>query len=296
MSVTPTQWLSNFQVSQAGVAPDAKQSEITGLANGNFLVSWVEEGTTGVATSSGEDIVGQLYDSFGNETGPAFQLNTVKTIGEQDDFEVVATDDGGFILTYRSEEVVDDIDIVTERYNAAGTRIDAVSFPIGSVSDVFNPQIAFNLDSEASVTSYTREDGLIAGFQENVGARIRNSALDTVPETDLAENSSFNDENKNSIAYNTNGEIVSVYIDAATDVQLDVYSSAGVLQHTVDVDTGLDDNADPRVVTLSNGFIAVTWAQDFGGGDYDIKYKVYDSNLNVVKAESTAAWALRAGI
>ncbi|MGH1579015.1 calcium-binding protein [Planktotalea sp.] len=291
MPTTPVQWLNTFQANTGTAStPTTKQSEITGLANGNFLVSWVEEGTSGVATSSGEDIVGQLYDSFGFKIGSAFQLNTSETIGEQDDFEVVATDDGGFIMTYRSEVSTGTIKTIVERYNAAGSSIDFKTTLLGSYNDAFNPQIAFNLNLETTVGTVTLEDSLFgSGLNEDISGRLFNSSLDNATFVDLGENSTFNDENKNSIAFNTNGEIVSVYIDAATDVQLDVYSATGVLQHTVDVDSGLDDNADPRVVTLSNGFIAVAWAEDFGGGDYDIKYRVYDSNLNAVTSEANVA-------
>jgi len=279
---TPFEWLSNTQ-SNTGTAdtPTVRQSEITGLANGNYLVSWVEDGTTGVATDSGQDIVGQLYDAEGNTLGSAFQLNTNQTLGDQDDFEVVATADGGFVMTYRSEEVASAFDIVIERFNASGTSTYARF--IDSPVDVFNPQLALNLSNGNLGLFFGRVE-----VSDDIVARLLGSVLTQVGSRVEVANGALFDENNQSVAVNTNGEYVMAYLDGGVGigqgVVVNVYNTSFTELHSVTVETGLDDNADPRVVTLANGNIVVAWSEDYGGGDYDVYYAVYDQNLNVVKA------------
>ena len=71
------EWQSTFQANTGtATIPTTKQPEIVGLANGNFLVSWVDEGTSGVATQTDEDIVGKIYDAEGNVVRDSFRLNT----------------------------------------------------------------------------------------------------------------------------------------------------------------------------------------------------------------------------
>jgi len=61
---TPVEWLNEFQVN-TGTANilSVNQPQVIGLSNGNYLVAWVENGTTGVATRFGDDIVGKIFDA-----------------------------------------------------------------------------------------------------------------------------------------------------------------------------------------------------------------------------------------
>ena len=53
-------------------AGEQTQPQSIGLANGNILTVW-EDDTGG--SSPGNDIMGQMFDPYGNSTGPVFQVN-----------------------------------------------------------------------------------------------------------------------------------------------------------------------------------------------------------------------------
>lgn len=73
---TPSEWLSEFQVN-TGSAATGEQSDpkIVALANGGWVVAWVEASDGAIATEAGTDIVAKIYDAEGNVTRDGFHLN-----------------------------------------------------------------------------------------------------------------------------------------------------------------------------------------------------------------------------
>jgi hypothetical protein len=75
-------------------------SQVDGLADGGFLLTWLVRGTT---VSSDAEVVGQRYDAQGHALGnqmqlsPEMPLNTTQRTQHQ--WDVTATSDGGFVVS-----------------------------------------------------------------------------------------------------------------------------------------------------------------------------------------------------
>ncbi len=274
---TPTEWLNEFQVN-TGTAdiPGTSDPQVIGLSNGNILVAWVEAGTTGVATQRGADIVGKIFDAEGNLVEDSFRININRAVDDETDFDVAATNDGGFILVY----VDNDLDVTTrstvmwERFNAAGTQIDSLQIADENVAADFlaNPQVAVSQATNRSYVTFTDDVGADTDIR---GVLVSAAGTIDTAEFNAAQNSADFDGNGDS-AILTNGELVTVYQEtdgAITSIEAYIASSAGILQHNVSVTAAA--SSDPQVASLANGGFVVTWTEAS-----DIKARVYDVNAN----------------
>lgn len=68
------------------------------LAGGGHVVTWVSEGQDG----SDMGVYAQRFDAAGNKVGGEFLVNSLKTAGAQDNPDITATPDGGFVITWNS--------------------------------------------------------------------------------------------------------------------------------------------------------------------------------------------------
>ncbi len=95
------------------------EPSITGLAGGGFVVTWTDDGADG----NGNGINGQRFDASGNALGPVFRANTFTT-GAQNDAIVTALNDGGFVVTWRSEgQDSNSGGLFSQRYAADGSAV-----------------------------------------------------------------------------------------------------------------------------------------------------------------------------
>ncbi|MEH6737221.1 MAG: calcium-binding protein, partial [Sulfitobacter sp.] len=279
---TPALWRTEQQAN-TGTAdiPGIFDPQIIGLSNGNILVAWSEFGTSGVGVTAGIDIIGKIYAGDGiTVVRDSYRINQTRNVHEESDYDIAATNDGGFILVYVDNDGVDSR-VVWERKNAIGNNIysrDIVSET--GAGDYDNPQIAVSSSSNASYVTFT-DLQLPVGVANNddiSGVRLNSVGTVITSEFDAAENTA-DDFRDADTAINTNGELVTVHrnIDAS-EIVIEVRSLAGVLQHRTMVDnTG--NPTDPQIATLSNGNIAVTWRDDAD----DVNYAVYNSNLGLVQ-------------
>ncbi len=95
---------------------------VTGLVGGGFVVTWQSYNQDAGVNDNG--VYGQRYNSDGTRTGTEFQINT-QTTGSQEESDVTALADGGFVVTWQARNQVNGADtdgIYGQRYNADGTR------------------------------------------------------------------------------------------------------------------------------------------------------------------------------
>ena len=147
---TPYEWLNEFQVNTGTAATGSQyQPKILGLSNGNILVAWVEASDGAIATSAGTDIVGKIYDAEGNLVRDAYRLNFSYHIDDERDFDLAATNDGGFIMVYVDDDIanVNETAIVWERYDGDGerTHVNKIVSEIVAADFYANPQVAVNV-------------------------------------------------------------------------------------------------------------------------------------------------------
>lgn len=96
------------------------QPDVVGLSNGNILVVWSDENDT-AAPATQSDILGQIYDPFGDPVGATLVLNEGYGFS-RDEYRprVDATDDGGFVITY-TFPTGGEYDHIFRRFDADGT-------------------------------------------------------------------------------------------------------------------------------------------------------------------------------
>ncbi len=132
---------SEFQVNTQ-TAGDQKESSITALADGGYVVTWSSTGQDGDKSGA----FGQQYDASGNEVGSEFQINT-HTAGDQKKVSVAGTDDGGFVAVWESKDQDGD------KKGVFGQRFDSDGDTLGSEFQV-NTHTAGD-QKESSITALT---------------------------------------------------------------------------------------------------------------------------------------------
>jgi Ca2+-binding RTX toxin-like protein len=90
-----------------------------GLSGGGFVTIWESDGQDG----SGAGIYGQRYTSAGVATGSEFLVNTT-TSGSQRSGKVTALDDGGFVVTWQSDDGSNN-GVYGQLYDSSGVKSGA---------------------------------------------------------------------------------------------------------------------------------------------------------------------------
>ncbi|WP_299029258.1 calcium-binding protein [uncultured Sulfitobacter sp.] len=278
----PTIW-SSVQTANTGLANTAgiKDTQITGLSNGNILVTWVESGTSGVGSSAGTDIIGKIYAGDGvTVIRDSYVLNTLSLGDDDEDYDVAATNDGGFVMVFAATNG-DDSAVIWESKDALGDSLLAnIIVSETGTGNFSNPRVVVDNTDNSSFVTFT--DVFVASVPEDDvrAMRLNASGVIITSEFSVANNNS-NNQFQNGAALMTNGNLASVYRDVQTNaVLLEVHSTTGALvgsRITVDA-TGTP--FDPQIATLTNGNIAVTWIDDTD----DLSMAVYDSSLGVVRS------------
>jgi len=256
---TPVEWLNEFQVN-TGTAdtPAVGAPHIVGLSNGNFLVAWEESGTTGVATQAGTDIVGKIFDAEGNLVRDSYRLNSGRTADNERDFDIAATNDGGFILVFVDNDISTpgDTDVIYQRHNAAGNSLgtDVILTETTANFTFSNPQITVNQQNNTSVLQFQNtQSGDNGIFLRTIDAN------GVVTSTGSVNDDPASDEDQGDIAMLTNGNVVSVWTDEAggDSVQYRIQTATGA-----SVTTAANVDATGRgaqVTALTNGGFVVAY-------------------------------------
>src|SRR5688572_25229822 len=117
-------WSSPFTVNTGNTAGAQLLSAPLGLADGSFLIAWVDD-TDNVDSNAGTDIIAQRFDTLGNPMGGAFQLNDFSMGGQETDPSLAALDSGGFVLAYERNSNLGGTDIVYEVFDEDLDPVDA---------------------------------------------------------------------------------------------------------------------------------------------------------------------------
>ena len=135
---------------------------VAGLNNGDFVVTWHSEDQDG----SGYGIYGQRYNASGVKVGSEFRVNTY-TVNWQRHPSVTGLNDGGFVVTWHSEDQDGSgYGIYGQRYNASGTK-EGGEFRVNThtVNWQIRPSVAELNDGGFVVTWHSKyQDGSIFGI------------------------------------------------------------------------------------------------------------------------------------
>jgi len=186
---------------------------------------------------------------------------------DENDFDIAATNDGGFILVFVDDDISNSAQeaIYWQKKDASGDQTASASIASNTVAaDVLrNPKVVVNNNDNSSYVIFQDD----VGTEEEVrGVRLDSTGSVLTAEFNAATNSTGQFSRNGEAAINTNGELVTVYEEddgGFSGIELRIMNTAGTVQHGINVQVGSASISatDPHVATLSNGNIAVTWVE-----------------------------------
>jgi len=272
---------SEFQINTYTYAEQSSPS-VASLSDGGFVVTWQSYGQDG----SHDGIYGQRYDASGNAIGSEFQINTY-TYGEQLSPSVTSLSDGGFVVTWSSDDQDGSYDgIYGQRYDASGNTVGS-EFQINTYtySKQSSPSVASLSDGGFVVTwSSDGQDGSYDGIYgqrydadgNTVGSEFQiNTYTDNLQfspsVTSLADGGFV-------VTWQSNGQ------DGSHDgIYGQRYDAGGnTVGSEFQINTYTDNQQqNPSVTSLSDGGFVVTWSSDGQDGSHDGIYgQRYDADGN----------------
>ncbi|SNT17540.1 calcium-binding protein [Tropicimonas sediminicola] len=282
----PALWKSEFQVN-TGTAAAGTQTDpqVIGLANGNFLVAWTEAYDGTVAAEAGSDIVGRIYDARGKAVTQPLRLNQTSTGHDEDDFDIAATSDGGFMLVYVENDRSTDT-VIWERFDADGrlTASRKIVTESESTTAFLNPQISVDATDDSSYVTFT---DYVSPDHDISGVRLDGSGTIVTPEFEAGRKDGEKDFDAE-VAVLANGNMVSVFEEAdgtLIGVEFRIATSSGVEVAAGQLDNGGGANRpayDPKVAALANGNFVATWRD--GSTPGDVLFSIYTSAGTAVGA------------
>ncbi|MFK7944905.1 MAG: beta strand repeat-containing protein, partial [Paracoccaceae bacterium] len=232
---TPVELLSEFQVNTGSAAIGEQLApKIIGLSNGNFLVAWVEQADGAIATTAGADIVGKIYDSNGNVVQDAFRLNDARSLDDELDFDLAATNDGGFVLVYTDDDTADTTQesIHVERFDASGAVLfsSLVVSETGADDFLEIPSVTVDLTTNDAVVTYTRPFNTDGTDLDVFGHSV--SSLGVVSARFSAGQNSSGNEQIQDVAVLSDGNVASAYLAADGVIAIRITSQTGTAINT----------------------------------------------------------------
>jgi len=173
-----TEFLVNTETATGQVTPT-----ITGLANGGFVVTWMDESGT-LGDSDGWSIKAQIFSAGGAKVGPEFLVNTETATGQVAP-TITGLANGGFVVTWNDESGT----LGDNNWSSIKAQIFAVMAPApGSIltgtsgSDTLTGSA--NDDVLIGLRAIDRMDGkggsdvyTISGSAEHKAAEIRDTGI-----------------------------------------------------------------------------------------------------------------------
>ena len=283
MPLTPETWLNEFTVNltTGGVQSDAR---VTHLANGNILVVWNSDNNTGVGSSTGIDLIGQLFDPLGNRIGVEFQVNSNFTADDERDGDIAALASGGFLTVYEDFDVADNTFSIrlTERDAAGANPVNFTIFSDSNGTDPagFDPRVAVSSNTSALVVWREAEAG---NAESMIRGAIYNSVTNTVGATfDLIATPGTNSTPDVAVLNNGNYVIAAATETTGGDSQITyrIVNSAGgnvlAVDRISDTFGGTDTERSPSVTALTGGGFVIAWANT-DGNDTDLYVRRFNA-------------------
>jgi Ca2+-binding RTX toxin-like protein len=271
-----------FQVNTE-VADSQSEPSITALADGGFLVSW---GSFNQDTDD-SGVYAQRYDASGAEVGTEFRANTT-TAGEQSQAVAAGLSDGGFVITWRSDDG-DQTGVFGQVYDADGVAV-GTEFRANTETDfVQDAHQVVGLADGGFVVSWTSQnqdgDGL------GVYAQIFDADADPAGSEFLINLGTPNAQWRPALSALPDGGFVAVWMAEESpggnhNIHARRFDSAGagapfeVLVNSVT----LGDQEAPVVATLVDGGFVVAWEGPDAMGS-GIFARRFDADGNAVAGE-----------
>ncbi|MFO1157719.1 MAG: DUF4214 domain-containing protein [Reyranellaceae bacterium] len=235
---------------------------VAALTGGGFVVTWTSQTVSGVA---GNEVYAQRYDSTGARQGAEFTVNSTFT-GSQALSTVTALADGGFLVTWQSDQNGGSPDIYARRYDASGVTTA--------------PEFLVNASHQSGDQIYASAIGLAAGGfvvtwmspgQAGNGFDVyfqRYASTGVAQGGEVPVFATQGDEFYPALAALNNGGFVAVAVgpnppSTTKEIIGRLYDAGGVAQSGslwLNFQDSAGDQDYPSVATLKNGDYAVVWS------------------------------------
>jgi hypothetical protein len=291
--------------------------QIAVLANGDFVITWNDEGATGGDTS-GDAVRGQMYHRDGSKVGGEFIVNT-STTGDQENSSVTALANGGFVVTWQDGSKTggdaSGLSVKAQIFDAGGhkvggeflvntqTKNDQSLSSVTALQGVNSGGFLAVWEDDSNLNNDGGRGGSIKGqrFDANgnkvgseflVDNKSANAYVNTVPSVTALSNGGY------AVAWQaqvTNPQNNPNVDDDDSNIQLQVFNADGTkasIQIQVN-QKGEEYQQAPKIAQTDNGFIVVTWedVEDLnvvpGGDPGQIKARIFDQQGHPVGGEFT---------
>jgi len=251
-------------------ASDQHDPKITALEGGGFVVTWEDESGT-------DHIDAQIYDADGNTVGSEFQVNTDTSTGKSVPM-IEALSGGGFVAVWESTGGQDgnDYGVFGQIYDASGNTVGSeIQINTGTDNNQENADITALSDGgfvvvwESNATTGSGDDG----SGEGVFAQRFDSSGTKVGSEFQVNTTTSGDQRDPSITTLSDGGYLIVWESQNVDgsgyaITAQRYDSSdnAVGSETQINDSTSSDQINPKVATLSDGSVVITW-DGSGSGD-----------------------------
>ncbi|MEQ9124703.1 MAG: cadherin repeat domain-containing protein, partial [Alphaproteobacteria bacterium] len=235
---------------------------IARLADGGYVMA--AQPDNAVHGSSGHDLFAQRFDADGAPAGGIFQVNST-TSGDQRDANVVGLKNGGFVLTWESQnQDGSGFGVYGRQYNSSGSAIGG-EFRINSTTS--------NEQSAPSVTAL-EDGGYVVTWQSDgqdgsdfgvYAQRYNSSGTKVGGEVRVNTHTTFNQSDSDVEGLSDGGYVVaweSFNQDGDRDgIYLQRFDASGTkVGSEIQVnDVGAGDQDDPTLAALDDGGFIVAW-------------------------------------
>ena len=275
-----------FLVNTAGSGYQSSPT-ITGLANGDFVVSWMTSDRA--QDRSGSAIKAQVFTAAGVKQGVEFLVNTANS-GDQYTPTITSLANGGFVVTWTTYHTAQDGSgsaIKAQVFTAAGVK-QGGEFLVNtaSYSDQRGPTIT-SLANGRFVVTWGTDDVSQDGSGWAIKAQVFDAAGAKQGGEFLVNNASYSDQNGPTITGLANGGFVVTWqtYDSAQDgsgsaIKAQVFDASGVKQggEFLVNTAGSGYQESPNITALANGGFSVAWTTydpDQDGDGTAIKARVF---------------------
>ncbi len=256
-------------------------ADITALDDGGFVVTWDNDGQSGV-----NEVYGQRFNADGSKNGDSFQINT-NTAGAQYESAITTLIDGGFVVTWLS--TAGSTGIFAQRYFEDGTK-NGTEFQINLTRDgqEESPAIAALEDGGFVITWDTNaslSDDIPSFGKYILGKRYNADGSANGDEFQISLDPAFAQGSSAITALKSGGFVVTwtgTFEDDLFEIVGKRYNADGSEngeEFRINTYTN-DQQTNPELTELSDGGLIVTWSsfsQD-EAGNYGIFAQRYNAD------------------
>jgi cadherin-like protein/cadherin domain-containing protein/hemolysin type calcium-binding protein len=291
--------------------------QIAILANGDFVVTWNDEGQN-AGDTTGDAVRAQMFHRDGSKMGGEFVVNT-STVGDQENSSVTALPNGGFVVTWqdgsKSGGDASGLSVKAQMFDAGGHKVGGeflVNTQTRNGQELASVTALQGVNTGGFLTVWEDDSGLnndgarggsIKGQRfdasgHKVGAEFlidnkgANAYVNTAPSVTALSNGGYAVTWQAQVTNPTNNPNVD---DDDSNIQLQVFNADGTKASTqIQVNMkGEEYQQAPKITQTDNGFIVVTWedVEDLNvlpnGDPGQIKARIFDQQGHPVTDEFT---------